>query len=117
MHVYGENATRKAAVYRWVTRFSEGRESVVDEERVGRPAISSTEENFTKVRQILCETRRLTVRRIAEEVSIDRETVRKILTEDLHMRKLCAKKGPKGSQRRTKAKKSQNFLRPFGQAR
>jgi len=30
----------------------------------------------------------LTVRRIAEQVNIDRETVRKILTEELVMRKV-----------------------------
>jgi len=33
----------------------------------------------------------LTVRSIAKQVNIDRETVRKILTEDLDMRKVCAK--------------------------
>jgi hypothetical protein len=33
-----------AAVYRWVTCFSEGRESVADEERSGRPAMSRIEE-------------------------------------------------------------------------
>ena len=37
----------------------------------------------------------LTVRSIAEQVNIDRETVRKILTEDLDMRKVCAKMVPK----------------------
>jgi len=41
------------------------------------------------------ENRWLTVRSIAEQVNIDRETVRKILTEDLHMRKVCAKMVPK----------------------
>ena len=41
------------------------------------------------------ENRRLTVRSIAEQVNIDRETVRKILTEDLDMRKVCAKMVPK----------------------
>jgi len=39
--------------------------------------------------------RRLTVRSIAQQVNIDRETVRKILTEDLDMRKVCAKIVPK----------------------
>ena len=38
---------------------------------------------------------RLTVRSTAEQVNIDRETVRKILTEDLDMRKVCAKMIPK----------------------
>jgi len=37
----------------------------------------------------------LTVRSIAEQVNINRETVRKILTEDLEMRKVCAKMVPK----------------------
>ena len=41
------------------------------------------------------ENRRLTVRSIAEQVNIDRETVRKILTEDLDMRKMCAQMVPK----------------------
>ena len=41
------------------------------------------------------ENRRLTVRSIAEQVNIDRETARKILTEDLDMRKVCAKMVPK----------------------
>ena len=44
---------------------------------------------------IVRENRRLTVNCIAEQVNIDRETVRKILTEDLDMRKLCAKMFPK----------------------
>jgi len=38
----------------------------------------------------------LTVRSIAEQVNIDRETVRKTLAEDVDMRKKCAKIVPKG---------------------
>jgi DNA-directed RNA polymerase sigma subunit (sigma70/sigma32) len=41
------------------------------------------------------ENRRLTVRSIAEQVNIDRERVRRILTEDLDMRKVRAKMVPK----------------------
>ena len=95
VQVYGDNAVKKTAVYRWVKRFSTGRESVTDEERSGRPATSRTEENIAKIRQIVRENRRLTVRSIAEQVNIDRETVRKILTEDLDIRKVCAKMVPK----------------------
>ena len=75
--------------------FFEGRESVTNGERSGWPAPSRTEENIAKVRQILHENRRLTVRSIAEQVNIDRERVRKVLTEDLDMRKVCAKMIPK----------------------
>jgi len=62
VQVYGDNAMKKTEVYKWVKRFSEGRESVTDEERSGRPATSRTEENIAKVRAILRENRRLTVR-------------------------------------------------------
>jgi len=41
------------------------------------------------------EIRQLTVSIIAEQVIFDRETVRKILTEELDMKKVCAKKVPK----------------------
>jgi predicted HTH transcriptional regulator len=75
--------------------FLEGRESVTEEERSGWPATSRTEENIAKVHQIVRENHRLTVRGIPEQANIDRETVRKILTEDLDMRKVCTKLVPK----------------------
>ena len=52
MQVYRDNAMKKTAVYKWVKRFTEGRESVTDEERSGRLATSRTEEktaNFVKL--------------------------------------------------------------------
>jgi transposase-like protein len=79
VQVYGD-VLKKTAVYKWVTGFSEGRESVTDEEKSGRPATSRTDENIAKVRQIVRENRRLTVTSIAEQANIDRETVRKMLT-------------------------------------
>jgi response regulator of citrate/malate metabolism len=45
--------------------------------------------------QIVHESRQLTVRSIAELVNINRETVRKILSEDLDFRKVCTKMVPK----------------------
>ena len=59
MQVYGDNAMKKTAVYKWVKRFSEGRESVTDEEKSGLPATNRTEENIAKIRQILRENRQL----------------------------------------------------------
>ena len=55
--VYGDNAMKKTAVYKWVKSFSEGRESVTDEESSGWPATSITEENITKIRQIVRKNR------------------------------------------------------------
>ena len=46
VQVYGDSAMKKTAVYKWVKRFSEGRGSVTDEERSGRPATSRIEETY-----------------------------------------------------------------------
>jgi hypothetical protein len=48
VQVYGDNATKKTEVYKWVKHFSEGIESVIDEERSRRPATSRTEEKHCK---------------------------------------------------------------------
>jgi len=74
VQVYGDSAVKKTAVYKWVKRFSEGRESVTDEERSGRPTTTRTEENIAKVRQFVRENRWLTVRSIAEQVNSDRDS-------------------------------------------
>ena len=107
---------KKTAIYKWVKHFSEGRESVTDKERSGWPATSRTEENIAKVRQTVHENHRLTVRSIAEQVNIGRGTVRKILTEDLDMRKGCAKMVSKELTEERK-QRSHNLPRPFGEAR
>jgi len=43
------------------------------------------------VRAVMAEDRRLSVRMIAEETGLDKSAVHSILTDHLHMRKICAK--------------------------
>ena len=63
-----------------------------DQDGQQQEELKKTLQTFVK----LCgEIRRLTVRSISEQVNIDRETVRKILTEDLDMRKVYTKRVPK----------------------
>jgi histone-lysine N-methyltransferase SETMAR len=54
-----------------------------------------TDENVDKVRTLVRNDRRLSIRMIAEELNVDKETVRQILTENLKMKKACAKMVPK----------------------
>ena len=54
----------------------------------------------------MCENRRLIVRSTVEQVNIDRETVRKILTEGLNMRKVCAKMVPKELTKKQKQRRA-----------
>jgi hypothetical protein len=74
VQVYRYNAMKKHSSLQVGDTFSEGRESVTNEERSGWPAMSRTEENIVKVHQIVRENRQLTVRSTAEQVNIDRET-------------------------------------------
>ena len=72
-----------------------GREEVEDDHRSGRPSTSRTDENVECVRQKVRSNRRLTVRMIAHELGMNSERVWRIITEDLGMRKICAKKVPR----------------------
>lgn len=92
---YGENTLSRARVFEWCKRFSEGRESTEDDQRPGRPVSVSTPETVAKINQIVRGDRRTNIRMIAETVNADKETVRRILHDELNMKKVCAKLVPK----------------------
>ena len=75
--------------------FLEGREQVEDELRAGRPSTSKTDDNVERVRSLARSDRRLMLRMISSELNFNRLTVHQILTQDLVMRKVCAKIVPK----------------------
>ena len=72
-----------------------GRTLAEGEQRRGRPSATRTGENTTRVRELVRSDRRLTVRMIASEVNMNRETVRLILTTELGMRRICARMVPR----------------------
>ncbi|GFX19811.1 uncharacterized protein TNCV_1433721 [Trichonephila clavipes] len=72
----------------------QGRESIEDEPRSGRPAVSKAAENVVRVRDLVRSDRRLTVRMIGEELNLNHTTVHQILTNELKTRKICAKMVP-----------------------
>ncbi|XP_012783759.3 protein GVQW3 [Ochotona princeps] len=88
---YGDEVMSRARVFDWHKRFKEGREDVRDDARSGRPVTHRTKENIQKVKDLVCSNRQLTVRMMAEELNLDKETVRLILKENLNMRKVSAK--------------------------
>jgi len=61
----------------------------------GRPSTSRTKNNVARVKAVLDRDRRLSVRLMEEEVGLPKTDVHRIITEDLHMRKICAKLVPK----------------------
>jgi hypothetical protein len=89
--VYGEECLSRARVFEWYKRFCSGREDVEDDDRPGRPTTSSTKENIEKIDQIIRQDRRLSVRAVEEMINIDRKSVRRILVENLNMKKSVPK--------------------------
>ena len=61
----------------------------------GRPTTSQTDENVTRVRDLLNSDRRMSVRLLADTVNIPKTVVHCIVTDELNMRKVCAKLVPK----------------------
>ncbi|GFU85024.1 protein GVQW3 [Trichonephila clavipes] len=96
---YRDSVLSRAQVFQWFKAFSEGRESIEAEPRSGRPSVSKTAENFIRVRDLVRSDRRLTVRMIGEELNLNHTTVHQILTNELKMRKICAKMVPKNLSR------------------
>ena len=93
--VYGEEMMSRTRAFEWHKRFKEGREKVEDDPWSGRPSTSRTADNIERVKQMVRADHRLTVRMIAVELSINKDTVWSIITENLEMRKVCTKVVPK----------------------
>ncbi|UYV63432.1 hypothetical protein LAZ67_2004058 [Cordylochernes scorpioides] len=80
---------------KWHKAFKEGREEVADEPRSGRPTTARTDENVDRVLEVLRTDRRLSIQQIADTLHMSTFVVHGIVTEDLQMRKVCAKLVPK----------------------
>jgi len=92
---YVEDCMSRARVFEWHKQFSEGRESLKDDDRPGRPRTAVTDDNNEKLRDVIRKDRRLGVLVVAEEVNLVRENVQRIIREELNMKKVCAKMVPK----------------------
>ncbi len=91
----GESTLSKKNVYKWYKLFTEGREDVNDDARCGRPSTSTTDENVAKVKKIVMENRRITIREVAEDVGISVGSCHAIFSEILGMKRVAAKFVPK----------------------
>lgn len=88
VEAHGEDCPSQATVYRWFAK-EECDPSPRNEAR-GRPSTTSTPENVVAVKKVVEENPRFSIRHISEELGINRETVRQILTVNLEMRKICS---------------------------
>ncbi|KAJ4443883.1 hypothetical protein ANN_05670 [Periplaneta americana] len=88
--VYGPNIMSKQMVRRWCRQFSEGRQSVHDEERSGRPSLIN-DDRVELVRQCIMENHRFTITELSSHFpQISRSLLHEIVTKHL-FKKVCAR--------------------------
>lgn len=84
---FGNNTLSRTQVFNWHKSFKEGRVDVEDEPRSGRPSTATDDNHVTKVRELVLENRRLSVRELATALGISAMSAHAILTEHLGMKR------------------------------
>ena len=72
---YGNEALNRSKVFRWYSRFRDGRELVEDDERGGRPKSTRTEVNIVAVADLVKNDRRNASRMIVESLNITKTVI------------------------------------------
>ena len=89
--VYGEGAMSDSMVRRWCRQFESGRDNVHDNKRSGHPSVV-TPHLVQQIEVKIHENRRFTITDPADFFpNVSWKTVHRIVTENLHFRKLCAR--------------------------
>lgn len=89
--VFGDASPSFDTVARWIRQFADGRESVEDVERSGRPRSSLSKDNVARADAIVAEDRSITLRFLAYELGVSLGSAHSIMHEELGRSKRCAR--------------------------
>jgi histone-lysine N-methyltransferase SETMAR len=89
---YGDDAPSQRFVYKWAQRFRDGRKSLEDDPRSGRP--KTTAGLAEAISEILQERPFESVRTLAATLEVSRETIRETLHNELGLRKFVIRLVP-----------------------
>jgi len=67
---YGESVMSKTRAYEWYKGFQDGHKNVEDDERLKRLSTSTTDENVEKVKDIVINGRRITMKEMTDDVKV-----------------------------------------------
>ncbi|KAJ4430931.1 hypothetical protein ANN_19524 [Periplaneta americana] len=93
--IWRSSNEKKTQVYAWHKRFSGGRDSIKDDVRSGRPTTATNEAIAQRVRNVVTDDRRKTIKEIAAEVGISVGSVHNVLHKHLNMHYVSQKLVPK----------------------
>ena len=81
--LYGDDCPSRSRIHEWFKRFQEGRETLEDDERSGRPRNVVNEENAEMVRKFIRKDPKSSLKYMESELGISAASIYCILTENL----------------------------------
>jgi hypothetical protein len=72
----GDQALSHSNVFRWYGRLRNGRKDIEDDPKSGRPTECCNDNNVENISQLLLQNRQLSLRMLADEVNIGKDTER-----------------------------------------
>lgn len=91
----GSNAIPDSTVAYWVAEFKRGRSSCEDDPRSDRPSTSVNAPTVAKIKKMVLEDRRITIKYLAETLKISFGSVHSILIDVLDFKKVSARWVPR----------------------
>jgi len=88
---YGDKVLSGRIVYEWTEMFENGRTSVTDAERSGRPATATTTRNEEITLELIRENRRIIVEEVAGRLNVSVGSAYSLIHDSLNFSKVCAK--------------------------
>lgn len=67
---FEDDCLSRSKCHGWFKRFKEGRTSIADDPRLGRPTVSTDDMHVSQVNDLVRSNRRLTIREMADEYNI-----------------------------------------------
>ena len=92
---FKEEASSQARVYEWFSWFKRGDMSLEDQPRSGRPSTSRTDKNIKKILDAIMFDHRQTIDELEALTGVSWSSCQRILTEELHMKRVAAKFVPR----------------------
>jgi len=89
--MYGEHCLSRQAVHNFVQKFSEGRTTIKDEHRVGRPVEIATPATLEHVEDIIRADRRVTIDAVVTDIGCSHGHVYNMMHERLGFHNVCSR--------------------------
>ena len=90
-NVYKDSASSYRTVAKWVTEFKDPERAFEDAPRMGRPSIITADENMEIVERIVMRDRQISIRHVAEELPIPKNTIHEIMNNHMGVKKVCTR--------------------------